>query len=135
MQKPLSIFLAVSVCCLGAIPSADAQSKGKKGKGGKHAAAAAESSSSDDAPPPSKSMVSAARNAPPPEGVCVSPDAPTRVTACPSNTPKSGKGAAGAPSSKLQEAKRKVEQPKLFSYPGRPRAEPNPTQATNLLIA
>jgi tetratricopeptide (TPR) repeat protein len=50
--------------------------------------------------------------------MCVSPDAPQRVAECPSNTPKGGKGAAGAPSSKLQEAKRKTEQPKGLQVKG-----------------
>src|ERR1700712_2533558 len=49
---------------------------------------------------------------PVPAGVCVSEDAPKRVAACPSNAPKNMKGGGGGPSSKLNESKRKVEQPK-----------------------
>jgi tetratricopeptide (TPR) repeat protein len=120
MQKPISIFLAASLC-LGAVSSADAQSKGKKGKKASAAAAAAEterSSPSTAAAGSGKSLVSSAKLAPPPDGMCVSPDAPQRVSECPSNSPKPGKGAAGSPSSKLQEAKRKVEQPKGFQAKG-----------------
>jgi len=53
-----------------------------------------------------------APSGPVPEGVCVPEDAPKRVSACPSNAPKNMKGGGGGPSSKLNEAKRKVEQPK-----------------------
>lgn len=89
-------------------------SAGKKSKG-KAAAAAASSSDDDDtsmtstAPAP---LVQEAPSGPVPEGVCVPEDAPKRVGACPSNAPKNMKGGGGGPSSKLSEAKRKVEQPK-----------------------
>ena len=117
MHKPIAVFLAVALGCLGIAPDASAQSKGKKAKKSSASAPAAESSS---VPPvkPSKTLTSAAKNSPPPEGMCISPDAPQRVAECPSNAPKNAKTGTGGPSSKLQEAKRKVEQPKGLQVKG-----------------
>src|SRR5262245_359280 len=117
MHKPIAIFLAVALGCLGIAPDASAQSKGKKAKKSS-AAAAAPAASSEPAPKPSKTLASSAKNTPPPEGMCISPDAPQRVSECPSNAPKNAKTGAGGPSSKLQEAKRKVEQPKGLQVKG-----------------
>jgi tetratricopeptide (TPR) repeat protein len=50
-------------------------------------------------------------------GMCIAPEAPKQVNACPSNLGK-GKGRTGAPKSQLRQAKRKVEQPKGFKATG-----------------
>jgi len=119
MRKPFLVLLALTLCSLGTVSSGSAQSKKKGAKSAKSAAAksskAEAATSEPSTPAPSRTLASVA---PPPDGVCVSPDAPGRVSACPKNAPKPQKGAGGAPSSKLQEAKRKVEQPKGLQNKG-----------------
>lgn len=115
MRKPLLVLVAVSLCSLSYTESSSAQSKGKKSKSSK--AASAQTTSAQE-PASSSAGKTLASTAPPPEGMCVSPDAPNRVSECPSNAPKPSKGKVGAPSSKLQEAKRKVEQPKGLQAKG-----------------
>jgi tetratricopeptide (TPR) repeat protein len=107
---------------------AEAGSKHKKGSasarsssGGKSKGSSGSSSDSDVSSTPTNTSTSNApspeadsaviNNTPPPAGVCVSEDAPRRVAECPKNAPKN-KASGGAPSSKLHESKRKVDQPK-----------------------
>jgi tetratricopeptide (TPR) repeat protein len=64
-----------------------------------------------------KKATSSEAEAAPSATMCIDPAANTRVSECPSSAPKMGKG-VGAPSSKLHESKRKVEQPKGMQTKG-----------------
>jgi tetratricopeptide (TPR) repeat protein len=120
-RKPILVLLSLCLCALASgHASAAAGSKHKKGsatasKSGRSKAdsdsTVSNVSTSNSRSPESDSKVEAPLT-PPPAGMCVSPDAPKRVAACPANSPKAGKAGGGGPSSKLHESKRKVEQPK-----------------------
>ena len=51
-------------------------------------------------------------------GVCIAPEISKQIDACPKTIPKKSKGKGAAPKSKLQQAKRKVEQPKGLQVKG-----------------
>ncbi|HET8936918.1 MAG TPA: tetratricopeptide repeat protein, partial [Polyangiales bacterium] len=128
--KSILVLLTLGCVLSGGHALAEAGAKNKKssgragaaaGKRSKGKAAAAAASSDDDSSSmssePPKPLVAEAPSGPVPEGVCVPEEAPKRVAACPSNTPKNMKSGGGM-SSKLNEAKRKVEQPKGLQVKG-----------------
>ncbi len=135
-RKPFSDLLAACVLALGVSAAASAAPHGvntasaapkknsSKASSGKASSSSSSGSSGSSAAAPGENEsdadeskdVSATMAG---KGdICIAPDAPKRVAACPKNTPKAQKGKGGAPSSKLQEAKRKVEQPKGFKATG-----------------
>ena len=93
--------------------AAHAGSSGKSKKGdGKSSSSDDETSTVSTSNQASPEADSAVASAPVPAGVCISEDAPKRVSECPKSSPKNAKSKGDAPSSKLHESKRKVEQPK-----------------------
>ncbi len=123
--RVISVWAVIGLCVLGVSASASAAPKKGASKPSKAASSSSSRSSSSTAAPGEDEgdkdegkNVNASLGAKAAGQWCVSPDAPKRVSECPKNTPKQNKGKGGAPSSKLQEAKRKVEQPKGFKAGG-----------------
>jgi tetratricopeptide (TPR) repeat protein len=116
---PTLLLLTLGLAVLGSTPAfAEAGPKAKKAS---RAAVASESKASESKAGASQSTETASVShkvaKPIAAGICVPADAPQRVAECPKNSPKQQK-AAGGMSSKLHEAKRKVEQPKGLQVKG-----------------
>jgi tetratricopeptide (TPR) repeat protein len=102
-------FSWVVVCLLAA--SAPAAAQQKKAAPAKASATSTKTSKSSSAP--GSTDLGGASG-----GMCIAPEAPKEVASCPANLGKAKHKIAGAPTSQLRQAKRKVEQPKGFKAKG-----------------